>query len=344
MARRPSLALLTTTRRGRAIVAGSLLLAGAGLVVGPTGAVAAPTLPPTHVAITSIVNTMPDAVTVPATPGAPAALLRADDTFDLTVTLLDDKNRPAVVSNGQDTVVTLTLDTPAQFGGVNQAPTVTVPAKASSGTVRGLSLRATASDIKMTATVTGGTTAALALAAGTAGPFNLVNKFVGVPITNKGEALTVSTAGVNNHCVVDDPALVSGSVQTCVELVAPRGVSSDAVFSTGECRSTTDCASSGDLLQVLADLSGRGYDNKHPATVIINCDKSLCGNSGVPSLTVQASLNGGGPLSAAPGCKKKGVIDAGLDLCVDYVQSTRDNAGDVHLYLLIARDARTICC
>jgi hypothetical protein len=144
--------------------------------------------------------------------------------------------------------------------------------------------------------------------------------------------------------VVDDPAVVPGAVQTCVELVAPRGVSSDAVFSRGDCRSVADCASSKDLLQVLADLSGKGYDNKHPATIIVTCDKSLCGNGGVPSFILQASLNGGGALSAAPGCKKKGVIDTGLDLCVDYVQSSRDNAGDIHLYLLVARDARTSCC
>jgi hypothetical protein len=31
-------------------------------------------------------------------------------------------------------------------------------------------------------------------------------------------------------------------------------------------------------------------------------------------------------------------------MCTDYVQSSRDNAGDIHLYLLVARDARTSCC
>jgi hypothetical protein len=29
---------------------------------------------------------------------------------------------------------------------------------------------------------------------------------------------------------------------------------------------------------------------------------------------------------------------------VDYVQSTRDNAGDTHLWVLFARDARMSCC
>jgi len=340
MARRPYLPLLTTTRRGRVAVVGCLLLVGAALVVGPTGAVAAPTLPPTHVAITSIVNTT-SGVTVPTTPGAPAALLRAGDTFNLTVTLQDKNNAAAVVSSGQDTVITLTSSSP--FVGTNQTPTAVVPAKGTSATFTGLALAETTGDITLTATVTAGTTAALALTAGTAGPFNLVTTITGVHIADKDKPLTVSSAGVNTPCAVDDPS-VEGSVQTCFELVAPLGVSSDAVFSTGECRSQADCGSSEDLLQVIADLSGKGYDNKHPATVIVNCDKSLCGNGGVPSFVLQASLSGGGALSAAPGCKKKGVIDPGLAFCVDYVQSTRDNAGDLHLYLLIARDLRGSCC
>src|SRR4051812_11866074 len=102
MARRPSLARLTTTRRGRAIVAGSLLMVGAGLVVGPTGAVAAPPLPAVAVAITSIVND-DSHVTTPATPGAPVALLRTDDHFTLTAKLVNKNGGAVAVSNSQDT-------------------------------------------------------------------------------------------------------------------------------------------------------------------------------------------------------------------------------------------------
>ena len=46
------------------------------------------------------------------------------------------------------------------------------------------------------------------------------------------------------------------------------------------------------------------------------------------------------PLTPAPECTSKGVVNEGADFCVDYKQSTKDNAGDVHLFVLFTKDGR----
>jgi hypothetical protein len=47
-----------------------------------------------------------------------------------------------------------------------------------------------------------------------------------------------------------------------------------------------------------------------------------------------------GPVTVAPACPAKGVVGTDQKYCVDYVQSTRDNAGDTILYLLFVEDGR----
>jgi hypothetical protein len=86
------------------------------------------------------------------------------------------------------------------------------------------------------------------------------------------------------------------------------------------------------------------YSNTTPAVAVFKCDKSACAGGGVPSYHVSVNLAATGKLETAPPCAAKGVVDAGLDYCVDYRQSKRDIAGDVHLYVLLAHDARMSCC
>jgi hypothetical protein len=338
MARRPSLPLLTTTRRGRVVVAGCLLTVGAGLVVGPTGAVAAPPLPAVAVAITSIVNDDPT-VAIPTTPGAPVALLRAGDTFTVTATLVNKNGGAVAVSNSQDTTLTLTAARASWAGGVD--PTAVVPAKGTTATFSGMALAASTGDVTLTGTVTSGSDAALLLKAGSTPQFDLLNTITNVAIPTGGHQ--ASPNGPDTPCQVGDGSTGSDP-QTCAELIAPNGVTGNAVFTTATCL-TTNCVGTNSLLQVLADVPHTAANSRTPAaTIIVTCDKTLCSNGGVTSFVLQASLAGGGALAPAPPCKKKGLLNSSTSACLDYVQSTKDNAGDVHLFLLIPFDSRMSCC
>ena len=68
------------------------------------------------------------------------------------------------------------------------------------------------------------------------------------------------------------------------------------------------------------------YSTKHPAKVILSCDKVLCPKSthDVTKFKVIYTLNNTGPLTkVAPPCPKKGVIGKDQEACVDYKQSFR---------------------
>jgi hypothetical protein len=345
MSRRPSLPLLTTTRRGRVVVAGCLLTVGAGLVVGPTGAVAAPPLPAVAVAITSIVNDDPT-VAIPTTPGAPVALLRAGDTFTLTATLVNKNGGAVAFSNSQETTVTLSA-TGASWAPSPGTPNPTrvIPAKGTMAIFSGVALADPTGDVTLTATATA-PDAALVLKAGSTPQFDLLNTITNVAIPTGGHQ--ASPNGPDTPCQVGDGGTNSDGTprlpQTCAELIAPNGVTGNAVFTTATCL-TTNCVGTNSLLQVLADVPHTAANSRTPAaTIIVTCDKTLCSNGGVTSFVVQASLAGGGGLDPAPPCKKKGLLNSSTSACLDYVQSTKDNAGDVHLFLLIPFDVRAMCC
>ena len=83
------------------------------------------------------------------------------------------------------------------------------------------------------------------------------------------------------------------------------------------------------------------YSTTSPATIIVKCDKTLCGTGAIKRLTVLYSLTGNDPLTAPEPCPAKGTMAQEATPCVDYVQSKRDGSGDTHLFLLTDRDIRT---
>jgi hypothetical protein len=87
------------------------------------------------------------------------------------------------------------------------------------------------------------------------------------------------------------------------------------------------------------------YNRKHPAKLILACDKALCSKTeDVTKFKVLFTLNNTGPLKkVAPPCPKPGVIGKGQKACVDYERSFRRD-GDLYLPLLYARDLRGSCC
>ena len=128
----------------------------------------------------------------------------------------------------------------------------------------------------------------------------------------------------------------------CGTLMLPNGAnSSQVLLSRGLCDTTyADCGSTrGSVLQFLADIDGL-YTSTSPATMLVRCDKSLCGKKAIAKTGLSYSLLGNAALAPAPACPAKNTLGNLQDACVDYVQSTRDNAGDSLLYLLLRRDAR----
>ena len=127
----------------------------------------------------------------------------------------------------------------------------------------------------------------------------------------------------------------------CGDLMLPDtgGVVTDLLLSQGSCDSL--CNPLGSFLQLLVGVDPGVYNAQHPIVFVAKCDKSLCGGKGIKSYGVKVALAAGDPLTTSPACAAKGVIDTG-DFCTDYVQSSRDNAGDVLLYVLLAKDAKII--
>jgi hypothetical protein len=122
---------------------------------------------------------------------------------------------------------------------------------------------------------------------------------------------------------------------TCGRLLLPNGANGHVVMSVGACEDPDSCGSL--VVTAVADLGTLYADT--PATLIIGCDKVFCGGAGVPKLPVLYTFeNGEAPDKFAKECPAKGVTGS-LDICVDYVQSTR-NQGDLYTYVLFDHDLR----
>ena len=138
---------------------------------------------------------------------------------------------------------------------------------------------------------------------------------------------------------------VTATNPMCATVILPFGAASNVVLGTGVCGPSTDAAYTqcdanrgAFVLELLADL-GPLYTPQSPATVILSCDKKYCGNGSIQRNVPSFTPGGNSPLVKLAPCTAKGVAPA-TGACVDYVQSTRDNAGDTHLWVLFAEDAR----
>jgi hypothetical protein len=152
---------------------------------------------------------------------------------------------------------------------------------------------------------------------------------------------------------LDDPNCGAGSgvptsdEPTCGHLLT-TGADGPVVMSVGSCgglgpNNTNPCRAGGGTTALVVTLNANilhSPDDPH-STMILACDKVLCGQTGVPKLPVFFTLENTGPLNdvAAPECKRKGVLNAGQKACVDYVSSMRSD-GDLYLFVLFNLDAR----
>jgi hypothetical protein len=129
---------------------------------------------------------------------------------------------------------------------------------------------------------------------------------------------------------------------TCGHLLT-KGADGLVIMSVGSCENLGPCRTDGNTTGLVVTLIA---EIEHPdpmdpySTMILACDKVLCGGSGVPKLPVFYTFDNNGDLlpEPAPECPAKGVL-GDQDICVDYVQSTRHQS-DLYLYVLFNHDIR----
>jgi hypothetical protein len=142
----------------------------------------------------------------------------------------------------------------------------------------------------------------------------------------------------------------TSSSPVCAIVLLPRGAGANVLLSVGAC--DTDLTAlyapcfvgrkgpGGAVLQTLFAQPSVPYSVQSPATIVVKCDKTLCGTGTIQNLTVAYSLTADTPLTDAKPCPAKDTMATPGVPCIDYVQSKRDGAGDTHLYLLTDRDIR----
>jgi hypothetical protein len=129
----------------------------------------------------------------------------------------------------------------------------------------------------------------------------------------------------------------------CGRLILPAGgPGGHVLMSVGSCDDIGDCRTSGsaEALVVTAMFAGEFTDT--PAALVLACDKAICGQTGagLPQIKViYTFLNGGTLDQVAPPCPEKGVLGADQDICMDLVNSTR-NQGDLYTPVLFDHDLR----
>ena len=142
---------------------------------------------------------------------------------------------------------------------------------------------------------------------------------------------------------LDGGCELSSANPTCVTLTLDEDVTNQVLVSTSPCagfagdlRCPTKGSVKGLIAQTYVDVPAGAI-----ATAVLACDKSLCGGGGVTSFRPFVDKDNLGTFTLAPDCPEKGVIgDTEGGVCVDFRQSTRDNAGDLFTYILFNADLR----
>lgn len=269
-----------------------------------------------------------DAVTSPVDGDSkPRVITAVGHSVVVTVSLWRSGTTPTAAAFTKDTAVTLTS------GG--ESVSTTFPAATSTQTFATAVFASAVNKTTVTVTFPGLKGKRALPAASSPTTFDVLH-FVATDSAGSGYARSVGKDGS------DCGGQVSAANPYCATVLLPNG-GGDVVLGTGVCDGTayTGCDPSSYVFELLADLSG--YTTTSPATVILACDKVYCGKGSIQRNVPRFTTSGNGDLSALPPCPAKGLALASGG-CVDYVQSTRDNAGDTYLWVLFARDARMSCC
>jgi len=246
--------------------------------------------------------------------------------FTVRVRVVDRAGQPATVSKDTTIVLEQVFGTPALDPARSQ---VTIPRNGSEATFAGLKY-----------TQSGNPTLR-------ASGVQLTSDEITVPI-----ALTAVRGDAKPGTLLDlnDPNCGAGSgvptseQPTCGHLVT-TGANGPVVMSVGSCEDAGPCRTVDDgtvdgitalVVTVNADIQ---HSPGEYSTVILSCDKVLCGGTGVPKLPVIYTFDNNGDLTqTAPACPRKNDLGS-LEICVDYVQSMRSDS-DLYLVVLFDHDLR----
>lgn len=317
------LRLPAARRRLFALLIIGFLVTAIGALATSTASSASPA--PAEIVIDGVAST----VKAPTgTPGGavPYVLVAAGQSFTVDVSFYDASGAPA--SFTADT--TLLITSPSG----TLTPSTAVAPKGATTARLTTSLATAANQVSLTVQVASGPDARR-VTPGTSQPEQLFDVVKQLRLESSVSGFRQGIGGRSNctEATREDPV--------CGIVILPLGANSDTVLlSVGACDSAyAKCGSSkGSLVQTLADLTGL-YPKTAPATLVMKCDKSLCGSGSIKSKRLSYSLLGNAPLAPAAACPSKGTVGA-EPACVDYVQSKRDGSGDTHLYLLFTKDAR----
>jgi hypothetical protein len=279
---------------------------------------------PKPTSMTAVARTDPAiAAQLTGVPGAslPAVLAAAGTPFVVEVSLWDG-TEPAAYPTA--TTVSLTAPGPGQLS-VAQA---TIPAGASHVYITTSYSAATAA-IQITASAA--YKRAILEATTASFPVDLTLTL----LDGQSPALKSGDAGADGSgCTT-----VDASRPMCGILSLPNGAAGSVALSLGLCPADSACRPGGLVTQFLADMEGL-YTRTSPARMTIVCDKTVCGQGGVPQYRAQWSQTATGALETTATCPAKGVIGDEQEYCTDTAASTRDNAGDLRLVVLFLRDVR----
>ncbi|HSU01251.1 MAG TPA: hypothetical protein VLK03_01775 [Nocardioides sp.] len=301
--------------------------------LGPGPATAAPPAP-TEIRI----DTITSAVTAPSgTPGTaiPTVLVVADQELTVTVSFYDSTGRPAAFT--KDTRIAVTS------GQAAVTPLQTLVRKGVTRAGVTVSIGVPVNQVRLTVAFTTGKVSDSDTALD-GERFDVLSELRFEGVTPE----VAFEAGIGGR---DDCSQATAQDPVCGVVILPRGAGGgEVLLSLGACEPdpepgappAIDYSGCGDergvVVQTLADLEGY-TSTTTPATMIIKCDKILCGGGSVQDQTLSYTLDGNADLGTAPACPAKGTLGP-EPACVDYVQSKRDGAGDTYFYLLLLKDAR----
>ena len=319
-----------SSRHPLSLLLACLALAMAALGLQPGTASGSPPAP-----VRIVVDAISSSVAAPVgTPSGavPYVLVEKGQSFFVDVSFYDADGQPAAFN--KDT--TLTIGTNTGSGNAPAPGTGTAPKGATTARLV-TSLPLAANQVQVTVGVAG-SQGSRTVAPGTSTPAQAFDVLEDIQLhaSASGQAFAQGIGG-DGDCAaatIDRPV--------CGVLLLPNGARSPQVLlSLGACdASYGNCLSGrGAVVQALADLEGL-YSKSAPATLILTCDKSLCGQGPLQDTVPSYSLLGNTPLRPTPPCPAKATIGADQEVCVDYVSSNRDNAGDSLLHILLDRDAR----
>jgi hypothetical protein len=315
---------LIVSNRRRAL----LLLASLGLVLPLLVTQVANAASPAPVRI-QIDKISSDIAAPPGTPQSsqPTVLVQVGGVIHIDVSFYDADGNPA--SFNTDTK--MSIDSSA---GTPSPSTVVVPKNNESWTLD-TSLSTAANQVSLTVSVAGGKGARTVTPGSSSANqlFDVVSELRTEPST---ENFAQGIGGDTNCTEATRQSPVCGIV------ILPKGAASDVLLSAGACDTTAyaKCSSTkGSVIQTLF-ADGGLYSPVAPATLLLKCDKTLCGGGSIQGVHVNFSLTGNGALDQAPPCPSKDTVGDGQQACVDYVQSKRDGAGDTYLYVLFTQDIR----